>query len=46
MPEFLKQEKLVLRKTLAQQDGERSATIFSQQTDLGAGPWGWNNNGI
>ncbi len=42
-PEFYKQERLVLRRTLVQQDNERSATIYSQQTSLNAGPWGWWN---
>ena len=42
MPEFKEQEVLVLRKTLVNQTKERTATIYSEQTGLGASPWGWN----
>lgn len=45
MPEFVKQEKFVLRKTLVQESNERAATIYSQQASLSAGPlgWGWGS---
>ena len=41
MPEFNKQERLVLRKTLVQEANDRVATIYAQQASLSAGPWGW-----
>lgn len=37
MPEFKKQESLCLRRTLVQQSNERTATIYSQQTEFGSG---------
>lgn len=42
MPEFKEQECLVLRKTLVNQTKERTATIYSEQTSLGASLSGWN----
>jgi hypothetical protein len=42
MPEFKEQERLVLRKTLANMSKERTATIYSEQTGLGSGPFGRN----
>jgi hypothetical protein len=44
MPEFKQQERLVLRKTLVNQSKQRAATIYSQQSGLGGGPFGgwWN----
>lgn len=36
MPEFKTQERLALRRTLVQQSNERTATIYSEQTSLGA----------
>ena len=45
MPEFLKQEQLVLRTTLTQQGDDRAATIYSEQSGLSGGPGGWQNNG-
>lgn len=45
MPEFHKQELLVLRRTTQQLSNERSATIYTQQANIG----GWNSpfgNGI
>lgn len=47
MPEFKKQEALVLRKTLVQITNERVATIYTDQTNLGPdnngfGWGGWN----
>lgn len=43
MPEFKKQEALVLRRTLVQYANERVTTIYTQQTDPGRGygSWGW-----
>ena len=43
LPEFHKQELLVLRRTLVQQGDDRAATIYSQQTSLYGSPWGWWN---
>ena len=37
LPEFTKQEKLVLRRTIVQLTNERTATIYTEQTSLGAG---------
>jgi hypothetical protein len=42
MPEFRKQECLVMRKSIVNQTKERTATIFSEQTAIGANPFGWN----
>lgn len=42
-PEFKRQEKMVLRRTLVQQGEDRAATIYSQQTSLSGAPWGWWN---
>lgn len=39
MPEFNKQELLVLRRTLAQQSKERAATIYSTGAWIGYGNW-------
>jgi hypothetical protein len=36
LPEFKKQERLVLRRALVQQATQRTATIYSQQSGLGA----------
>lgn len=44
LPEYKKQELLVLRPTLVQQASERTATIYTEQTSVLSGPWGWNNN--
>lgn len=41
MPEFKKQEALVLRRTIVQQTNERVATIYTEQIGLGSG-WGGN----
>lgn len=41
MPAFKEQEALVLRTTLVQQGDSRASTIYSQQTGLGAAPWGF-----
>lgn len=43
MPEFKKQEELVLARTVVQQTQERSATIYTQQTGTG-GTWFWWGN--
>ena len=45
MPEYKKQEALVLRKTIVQNTNERVATIFSDQINLGPDGMGWGNNG-
>lgn len=41
MPEFKKQERLVLRRTLVQRNNERTATIYTQQTELGFNGNNW-----
>jgi hypothetical protein len=42
MPEYKKQELLVLRDTIVQHTNERTATIYTEQTSFGAGgAWGW-----
>jgi len=44
MPEFKKQETLILRRSLIQQSNERVATIYTEQTGIGTGfNWGGNN---
>lgn len=43
-PEYEKQERLVLRRTIVQQMNERSATIFTENRGNGYGP-GWFNGG-
>lgn len=46
MPEYKMQERLILRRTIVQQTNQRTATIYTQQTNLGAGPgYGWNGGG-
>ncbi len=37
MPEFNRQERMVLRRTIVQQTNERTATIYTEMTNLGAG---------
>ena len=44
MPEFKKQEQLVLRRTIVQQTNERVSTIYTDQTSGMYGP-GWYNGG-
>lgn len=42
MPEFKKQQSLVLRRTLVQQTNVRTSTIYTEQTSSqGGGWWGW-----
>lgn len=47
LPEFMKQERLVLRRTIVQQTNVRTPTIYTEQAGLGTS-WGWgsgfNNN--
>ena len=43
MPEFKKQESLVLRSTIAQQGNERTATIFTEQVGSTFGGFGWGS---
>jgi len=43
MPEFKKQERLVLRKTIVQQSNERVATIYTENLDTQNGGWWWNS---
>ena len=47
MPEFQKQETLVLRKTLVQYAKERTGTIYTESTGIGSGNsgWGWGGTG-
>ena len=44
MPEFDKQERLVLRRTIVQQTNERTATIYSQVNTANFYSWWPNNN--
>jgi len=45
MPEFNRQEKMVLRRTIVQQTNERTATIYTEMTNLDAGfGFGFGNN--
>jgi hypothetical protein len=44
MPEYKKQEALVLRSTIVQNTNERTATIYTEQSSAFGGPWGWNQN--
>ena len=41
MPEFQQQELLVLRKTIVQNSNERTATIYTEQTEPGVLNTGW-----
>jgi len=41
MPEFKKQECLVLRRTIVQYTNERTATIYTEQTTPTTGGFGW-----
>lgn len=44
MPEFKKQESLIQRRTIVQNTNERTATIYSEQTEYGPGAGnGWSN---
>ena len=44
-PEFMKQQELVLRKTIVQNTTQRVATIYSQTSDMGSGWGNWNGFG-
>lgn len=44
MPGLMEQQLLVERRTLVQQGIQRSMTIYTDQTGLNAGPFGWWNN--
>ncbi len=44
LPEYKKQELLVLRSTIALNANQRTATIYTEQTSVLSGPWGWNQN--
>lgn len=47
MPEFKKQETLVLRRTIVQQTKERTSTIYSDSIDQGVGPtYNWGQGGF
>jgi len=46
MPEFKEQERMVLRTTLVQEGNQRAASIYSQQTSLGAGMNSWWTGGF
>lgn len=45
LPEYKKQEALCLRRTIVQYTNERTATIYTEQVNYGAGSggWGWAN---
>lgn len=43
MPEFMKQQNLCQRRSIVQYTNERTATIYTEQTNFGpgGGQWGW-----
>ena len=43
MPEFKKQEALCLRRTIVQYTNERTSTIYTEQTGVTSGGWGWGS---
>jgi hypothetical protein len=46
LPEYKKQETLCLRRTIVQNTNERVATIYTEQTNFGAGSgFGWGQGG-
>lgn len=45
MPEFMKQETLVLRRTIVQNSTKRAATLYTEQTGFGAPLGNWWNGG-
>jgi len=45
MPEYKVQERLVLRRTIVDMTKERASTIYTEQTGIGAGGFGWNPMG-
>lgn len=45
MPEFKKQEALMLRRTIVQYTNERTATIYTEQTSFGTGFGAWGGAG-
>jgi hypothetical protein len=46
MPEYKKQQDLIMRKTIVQYTNERTATIYTEQTSyMGQGGWGWGGGG-
>lgn len=44
MPEFNRQERMVLRRSIVQQTNERTATIYTEQANIGAGFDYWGSN--
>jgi hypothetical protein len=47
MPEYKKQEQLVIRKTIVQYTNERTATVYTEQTGgLTSGGFGWGSGNI
>jgi hypothetical protein len=42
-PEYKKQETLCLRRTLVQNANQRTATIYTEQTGMASGGWGWGS---
>lgn len=45
MPEFKQQERFVLRRTIVDMTKERVSTIYTEQTGVGSGGFGWNPMG-
>ena len=43
MPEFKKQEMLCQRRTIVQNTNERTSTIYTEQTGVTSGGWGWGS---
>lgn len=44
-PEFMKQQNLINRRTIVQQTGERTSTIYTENTAGGYGPGWWSGGG-
>ena len=45
MPEFMKQQALINRRTIVQQTEQRTSTIYTEQTSGGYGPGWWYGGG-
>lgn len=45
MPEFMKQQNLINRRTIVQQTEQRTSTIYTEQSAGGYGPGWWNGGG-
>jgi hypothetical protein len=45
LPEYRKQENLCNRRSIVQYTNQRTATIYTEQTQFGPGGWGWGWGG-